>query len=113
MSTPVQLLYEEAIAKLVARGVELEPTRMFGSNGVKTAGKTFAMIVRGSLVVKLPAARVEQLVTDGLGTRFDPGHGRLMKEWAALRPANLELTVAYMREASAFVDASEDKAGHA
>ena len=39
------------------------------------------MFGRGRFVVKLPKSRVDDLVSAGAGERFDPGHGRLMKEW--------------------------------
>jgi hypothetical protein len=42
------------------------------------------MLVRGELVVKLPKERVDQLVASSTGARFDPGHGRPMKEWATV-----------------------------
>jgi len=54
----------------------------FGSAGLKLDGRIFAMISsRGKFVVKLPKARVDELVGLGKGERFDPGHGRVMKEW--------------------------------
>jgi|SRR3954463_8104023 hypothetical protein len=57
----------------------------FGSSGLKADGKIFAMLsARGQFVVKLPKARVDELVTGGIGERFDPGKGRLMKEWLAV-----------------------------
>ena len=57
----------------------------FGSTGLKVNGKLFAMISsKGKFVAKLPKDRVEELVRDGKGEYFDPGHGRLMKEWIAL-----------------------------
>ncbi len=58
--------------------------RMFGSLGLKTSGKTFAMLVNRRLVVKLPRERVAELADAGVGEPFDPGHGRLMREWAAI-----------------------------
>jgi TfoX/Sxy family transcriptional regulator of competence genes len=58
--------------------------RMMSSYGLKVKGKIFAMYVRGKFVVKLPKVRVDQLLEEGAGDRFDPGHGRLMKEWIAL-----------------------------
>jgi hypothetical protein len=59
-----------------------ESGRRFGKNGLKTEGrKLFALFTQGTLVVKLPRDRVTALVADGIGEPFDPGHGRLMKEW--------------------------------
>jgi hypothetical protein len=43
------------------------------------------MFGRGRLVVKLPKERVDEMVEARKAERFNPGHGRLMKEWAALR----------------------------
>ena len=78
---------------------------MFASDGLKTGGKFFAIVSKGDLVVKLPAARVDELVAEGSGRRFDPGHGRQMKEWVSLRPADEEACAAYVDEARRFVAA--------
>jgi hypothetical protein len=51
------------------------------SYGLKVNGKTFAMFIRGKFVAKLPQAEVDKAVKKGTGTRFNPGHGRLMREW--------------------------------
>jgi hypothetical protein len=50
----------------------------------KANGKLFALFAQGTLVVKLPKDRVAALVASGVGKPFDPGHGRLMKEWLAV-----------------------------
>jgi hypothetical protein len=55
--------------------------RKFGSNGLKVNGKLFALFTQGTIVVKLPKERVAALVEARVGTPFDPGRGRLMKEW--------------------------------
>jgi hypothetical protein len=60
----------------------------FGSNGLKVKGKLFALLTQGTLVVKLPQERVAALVESRVGERFDPGHGRLMKEWLAITSAS-------------------------
>jgi hypothetical protein len=58
--------------------------RKFGSNGLKVNGKLFALFTQGTLVVKLPKARVAALIDEKVGRPFDPGHGRLMKEWLSI-----------------------------
>jgi hypothetical protein len=60
------------------------PQRAFGATSLKTNGKIFAMLVQERLVVKLPVTRVEELVEAGVGERFDPGHGRIQKEWLSV-----------------------------
>lgn len=59
--------------------------RLFASYGLKVDGKIFAMFGRGRLVVKLPKERVDEMVGAGKAERFNPGHGRVMKEWAAFQ----------------------------
>ncbi len=77
--------------------------RMFSTeNAFSVNGKIFAMLVRGSLVVKLPKERVDDLVETGKGQRFDPGQGRLMKEWISV-PAGGVPWVALAKEAHRYV----------
>jgi hypothetical protein len=61
------------------------------------------MLVKGRLVVKLPRQRVDALIASGDGARFDPGHGRLMKEWLTVEPASEEEWLPLAREAMEFV----------
>ena len=57
----------------------------FGSDALKVKGKIFAMLVKNRLVVKLPRNRVDELIAQGSGERFDPRRdGRLMKEWLVI-----------------------------
>ena len=58
--------------------------KMMSSYGLKVKGKIFAMFGRKQFVTKLPKARVDALVGAGVGKNFDPGHGRLMKEWVVV-----------------------------
>jgi hypothetical protein len=68
-------------------------------------GKLFALISsRGWFVAKLPRQRVDELVRLGKGQFFDPGHGRLMKEWVALTDATEASSwIALAKEARRFV----------
>lgn len=79
--------------------------RGFGSGALCAGGKIFAMLSGGWLVVKLPRGRVDGLVASGDGDRFDPGHGRLMKEWLSVGPASAEGWLPLAHEALAFVAA--------
>lgn len=73
----------EAFAK--DRYVSREKRKGFGSGALKVNGKIFAMMSsKGKFVLKLPKKRVDELVSSGKGERFDPGHGRVMKEWVVV-----------------------------
>lgn len=58
--------------------------KMFASQGLKVHGKIFAMHVKGAFVAKLPPNRVDELLRLKHVTRFDPGHGKPMKEWVSV-----------------------------
>ncbi len=75
----------------------------FGSNALKIHNKIFAMLVDDRLVVKLPRERVDAFVASGEGERFDPGHGRLMKEWLVVDPDSRVRWSSLADEALAFV----------
>ena len=73
----------EAFAR--ERSISREHRKGFGSGALKVNGKIFAMMSsKGKFVVKLPKKQVDELVGDRKGERFDPGHGRVMKEWFAV-----------------------------
>ena len=77
--------------------------RSFGSTSLKANGRIFAMLVKERLVVKLDRRRVDELVEAGKGRHFDPGHGRLQKEWLDVDSASDEAWLALATEAEAFV----------
>jgi TfoX/Sxy family transcriptional regulator of competence genes len=81
----------------------LSDKKGFGSSGLWVGGRLFAMLVEDRLVVKLPRQRVEALIAAGEGERFDPGHGRLMKEWLTVAPTSEERWLPLASEALEFV----------
>jgi hypothetical protein len=98
------------VAAAFAKDREVGLGRMFSSSSVlNVKGKIFAMLVKGKLVVKLPREQVADLVASGEGAYFDPGHGRLMKEWVAVAGAR-PTWIALAREAHAFVKAGKPSA---
>jgi hypothetical protein len=88
MSTVNDQRWDDLVAAMLATGEATygaedgrRSGRGFGSNALKTDGRIFAFLSHDRLVVKLPVKRVAALIDDGVGRRFDPGHGRQMREW--------------------------------
>jgi hypothetical protein len=99
---------EQQFAELVDRllgepGVTPPGGSGFGRSALRVHGRIFAMLVRGSLVVKLPKARVDELIAAGAGVRFDANKGTPMKEWLVLDPRAPNDWADLAREALAFV----------
>jgi hypothetical protein len=80
------------------------PRKGFGSSALKIDDRIFAMLSsKREFVVKLPRDRVDALIAAGKGKRFDPGHGRLMKEWLVVGPVFEAKWLSLAREAMEFV----------
>ena len=77
----------------------------FGRSALRWEKKIFAMLVRGRLVVKLPAPRVDALIAGGDGVRFDANKGTPMREWFSLDPESGLPWVPLAREALDFAQA--------
>jgi hypothetical protein len=86
-----------------SRGVTRETRKGFGSGALKVNDKIFAMMTPAEkFVVKLPKVRVDALVAEGMGARFEPGPGRVMKEWLVVESATADW-VELAKEAHKFV----------
>ena len=96
--------YEDLVDELV--GIDgVTPPRGgsgFGRSTVRYQGKIFVMLVRGRLVLKLPAPRVEELIAAGEGVHFDANKGTPMREWLSLDPGSGQDWLALAREALDF-----------
>lgn len=98
--------YADVVRKLAARSgvTHITEGKGFGSSGqLKVHGRIFAMLVREALVLKLPRARVDELVEAGEGTRFDAGKGKPMREWFVLAPTSTRRWLPLAEEALDFV----------
>ena len=62
----------------------------------------FAFSSKDNLIIKLPEKRVDELVSSGAGTRYDPGRGKVQKEWLAAKPTH-SAWLRLAREAMKFV----------
>jgi hypothetical protein len=93
--------YEDLIVELAGvAGVTLpQANRGFGRTALRFQNKVFVMLVRGQLVLKLPAERVDVLVAAGDGVRFDANKGTPMREWFSLDPGSCLPWLPLAREA--------------
>ena len=98
----VQRPFDEVADRLLAEDPELRAGRMFSADGLKTAGRFFAIVSKGDLVVKLPEDRVDELVATEGAAPFVVGKRR-MREWVRLRPKDTETCASYVTEARDFV----------
>ena len=96
--------YEDLVDELVGTAGVTPPRGGggFGRSALRYQGKIFAMLVRGRLVVKLPAQRVDALVEAGEGVRFDANKGTPMREWLSLDPDSGRDWLVLAREALDF-----------
>ena len=97
-----------AIVAAFAKHKDVTSGMMMSSYGLKVNGKIFAMFGRDRFVIKLPKQHVDQLVDQKRGERFDPGHGRIMKEWLSME-SHAETWLALAEDAYAFVKAESLK----
>jgi hypothetical protein len=96
--------YEDLVDELIGTAGVTPPRGGggFGRSALRYQGKIFAMLVRGRLVVKLPARRVDALVEAGDGIHFDANKGTPMREWLSLDPGSGQDWLALAREALDF-----------
>lgn len=81
---------------------------MMGLPCLRVSGRFFASFDRRTtaLVVKLPEARVSELIQSGEGNPFAPS-GRPFREWASISSDRSEIWFPLLHEALAFVAAQQ------
>jgi hypothetical protein len=102
--TPEQIWKAIAETELATRGVT-GGTGFGRSEGLRISNRIYAMLVNGELVVKLPKERVDDLAVASVGRRFEPGTGRIMKEWLSVPGSASRRWKGLVAEAKAFVGA--------
>jgi len=98
-----------ALHRMLAEHPGDEAGRMLQSPGVKTGGKFYGFTAGDDLIVKLPAARVRQLLDSGAGLPCSPRPGRPMREWVRIPSPDEESCVSYLSEARAFLTGSAEE----
>lgn len=108
-STPAHVAAEERL-HLVAEGFADVPgitlpsagRRHFGTSTLRVQGRIAAFTPGDHLVVKLPAARVAELVASGAGRPFPSGRPP-MREWVEIVGDDVDAWRAHVAEALGYV----------
>jgi hypothetical protein len=97
-------LFWELADELLARPAVTRST-MMGYPCLRSNGAFFACVERGtgSLIVKLPSERVNELIASNKARAFAP-NGRTFREWAAIPRADRKTWSALLDEARAFAE---------
>jgi hypothetical protein len=105
--TPADQVLAVVAEQVLAEYPEDEQGTMLRSTGLRTSGKFYAFATATDLVVKLPAARVTELVASGLGMPCAPRPDRPMREWVQIPTPDEDTCRAYVLQARAFVAGTE------
>lgn len=71
---------------------------------LKIRKKIFAMFSKGDFIVKLQKERVAELLNSKEGQPYDPGTGKIMKEWVIIPEEFSEKWMDYTLEAKQFAE---------
>ena len=98
-----------AVAEPLLIAATVTRSTMMGLPCLRTSGRFFASFDRRSaaLIVKLPTARVNELIQSGEAEPFAPS-GRPFREWASVDSGRSQTWSSLLREALAFVAGQED-----
>lgn len=72
-----------------------------GAQGLKVGKKMIAMFSKGDLLLKLPADRVDELVTSGRGLPYDPGNGKVLANYVLIPSSKKRSWIKLCEEAAA------------
>ena len=104
MSRSPEQLWERATEAQRADPAVTVGTGVGRSAGLRVAGKIFAVLADGHLVVRLPKVRVLRSSWRPVWvSRSIPGHGRLVKAWVTVEPSAARLWEPLIGEARVFV----------
>lgn len=104
MTTSPETLFWELAAELQRDDPRIVESTIMNGRCLRVGKELLALVdYKGSgLVVKLPGARVAELVASGVGRPFAPA-GRIFKEWLAVPRPDRRRWRALLREGVAFV----------
>jgi hypothetical protein len=101
---PANEVFTWVAEQVLAEHPDDEQGRMLHSPGLKTGGKFYAFAANAEdLMVKLPAARVQEIIAEGLGVPCETRPGRPMREWVQITAPDETSCWSYVLEARSFL----------
>jgi hypothetical protein len=100
------MIAEESWSKVKLHFLKMSDVQKQGES-LKIKKKMFAMFSKGSYVVKLSKERVEELISSEDGLPYDPGNGKIMKEWVIIPEKNVDKLIEFASEAKKFTETFE------
>lgn len=102
--TEDEIVFWELVEELQATDARVSEGTIMGGRCVRADGEFLALVdYKGSgLVVKLPKARVAELIDAGTGQPFGPGK-KIFGEWVSIPTRDRRRWLALLREGVAFV----------
>lgn len=97
-------MFWELIDELQLEDPRVEEGTIMGGRCARVSGEFLGLVAfKGSgLVIKLPEARVQQLIDEGIGQPFAPA-GKVFREWVSIPQRDRGLWHALLREGITFV----------
>jgi hypothetical protein len=80
--------HKDALDAILLGRPGVRGVRMFGYPGYKVNGKAFAFVGGDGIALKLPPARVQALIREGRGQRFEVAEGIVWKGWLSIDRAD-------------------------
>lgn len=104
MTATDESVFWELIDELQSEDPRIEEGTIMGGRCARVAGEFLGLVdFKGSgLVVKLPRARVDELVEQGIGQPFAPA-GKVFREWVSVPKRDRRRWRGLLREGVAFV----------
>jgi hypothetical protein len=104
MATTDESMFWELVEELQLHDPRVEEGTIMGGRCARVAGEFLGLVdFKGSgLVVKLPKARVQELIDEGVGQPFAPA-GKVFREWVSSPQRDRRRWRALLREGVAFV----------
>jgi hypothetical protein len=92
---------EELWTKIKEHFLKIEDVQKQGE-ALKIKRKMFVFLNKENITVKLPKERVTELLESGEGLPYDPGNGKIMKEWVTIPLKDSSKWIAYVKEGMKF-----------